>query len=125
MRKLNKTWVLGRTFYSLIAVESFIDCVNYGLLAVWFPTDVNPENVAQRAQLLLFITPDVLYQFPYLILFWVLVKSSIEGWINLASDFYIPGIHQKKLGNLILFLLLTIYFASQAVFVGLYLWSII
>jgi len=60
----------------------------------------------------MFLMPDIVYQFPYLILFWVLVKSSIEGRINLAADFYIPAIKQKKIGNLILFTLLFTYFAT-------------
>jgi hypothetical protein len=74
--------------------------------------------------MLLFIIPDVIYQFPYLILFWVLVKSNSEGRINLASDFYIPGIKQKKISNLILILSLLIFFATEAIIVTLYLCNV-
>ena len=73
-----------------------------------------------KAQLLLLILPDFLFQFPFLILFWVLIKSFYEGHLNVADDFEIPALTEKRLSNFILFGLLFVYFCSQAVLMILF-----
>ena len=85
-----------------------MNVIDYSIIIVWGLTlndDPAPEpepepevpgefedNPAIKGQLFLLIFPDFLFQFPYLILFWVLAKTFVEGHLNLAEDFYIPTI---------------------------------
>lgn len=99
-----------------------INTIDYVFLII-YPLQMDKDSAntkLKRGQWLLLIVPDFLFQFPYLILFWVMVKTSVEGHINLASDFYIPTITKKTLGNLILFCFILIYFISQATLMAIY-----
>jgi len=66
------------------------------------------------------LMPDFLFQVPYLILFWCLLRAMSEGIINLGGDFYIPTQPKRNIGSYIFFSVLFLYFAAQSALFTLY-----
>ena len=55
----------------------------------------------------------------------MLAKTFVEGHLNLAEDFYIPTITQKRLQDRFLLCLLVLYFLSQATLMTLFVMDVI
>lgn len=94
--------------------------MNFATLIIFFPTEFETKDPLRRAQLLLFLAPDILYQFSFLILAWIFIKSSVEGHINLAADFYIPTMREKKIGVWILIVLIVLYILMEGTWISLF-----
>lgn len=69
------------------------------------------------------LVPDILFLFSYGILFWLLVKLTLEGHIPLSSENTLPWIKRKGLGYKVLIIGLIIYMILQALMTILYLFK--
>lgn len=83
---------LGLTLYTTLTIVIAIDCANYLFMLIfdWQEGKEKNSELMFRMRTGFILIPDFLFQVPYLILFWCLLKAMSEGIINLGGDFYIP-----------------------------------